>query len=284
MIEINKMSDLQYYANFETFDYQEKTIVLYDDHRCILTALFEAYKLGLTNADTNVISFDRHDDALPLLPDTQKALANLLEEGINSITSRVFKDFVEFDIREYDDDWVSVGMELGLIKNIVNIGNEDCHNILSWKNNEYVDSNKNVHYGFVLNHLRDELNSHGGILGDRFLGHDNLKLRQIFNYNLPGETDGFSEVESNYVLDFDLDCFTTHCVNQLYAWPEAIFAKEYGLGYETSYFMRQLIRRAKFITICKEPSFCGGVGESNKILGYLDKYFFDGVLRTKSIQ
>lgn len=47
--------------------------------------------------------------------------------------------------------------------------------------------------------------------------------------------------------------------------------------------MESLLNRASVITICREPECCGGIGEANKILSYLDRYFFDGALRTEPI-
>ena len=86
------------------------------------------------------------------------------------------------------------------------------------------------------------------------------------------------------VLDFDLDCFTTECENNVYAWPEAIFREKYYDNEEVRHFMHKLINRSTIITICREPTCCGGLGESNKILGYLDCYFFDGCLDTIPIR
>ena len=86
-----------------------------------------------------------------------------------------------------------------------------------------------------------------------------------------------------FVLDFDLDCFTTECREKTYAWPEDIFRKEYIESYNVRFFMENLLDRASFITICREPDCCGGIGEANKILNYLDRYFFDGALSTEPI-
>lgn len=86
-----------------------------------------------------------------------------------------------------------------------------------------------------------------------------------------------------FVLDFDLDCFTTECREKTYAWPEKIFIDEYFESSNARYFMESLLNRTSFITICREPECCGGIGEANKILNYLDRYFFDGALRTEPI-
>lgn len=281
MIEINNLSSLNLFSNFETFDFGGKTVILYDDHRCILTALFEARKLGIINNGTNLITFDRHDDAREIHPDSMRIIDSIIARGLDRMYSRDFKNFVEYDISENDDDWVRVAFELNLIHNIVNIGNIENSNIMDFANHIYKSSGGTEHKAYVIGHIFDELNTHGGSLGDMALYQENKDLHEIFGYNLIGG-EGFSDDFQEFVLDFDLDCFTTNCQDKVYAWPESIFVKEYNN--ETSgYFMYRLIQRAKFITICREPSYCGGIGESNKILSYLDKYFFRGCIGTKPV-
>lgn len=281
MIVIEALSDISKFANFEVYHFGEKEIIIYDDHRCILTVLFEARKLGLIDDLTNLITFDMHDDAKPVHPDTTRLLRELQKSDLSDMPSCDFKSFVEFDICNMDDDWVTVGMELGLINNIVNIGCEENFNIREWQNNFYVDMNQKEHSGFVIGHLRDELNRHGGRIADMTL-QENDRIRKILGYVDSGVYPYIQE-GINFVLDFDLDCFTTICMSERYAWLERIFHNEY-VDNEAGYFIHELIRNAKFITICREPSYCGGIGETNRILGYLDKYFFMGSLGTISIK
>lgn len=280
-IGIKNLPDISKLSNFEVYHFGDKEIIVYDDHRCVLTVLFEAKKLGIIDSLTNLISFDMHDDAKPIHPNTAKILRELIKTDLSSLPSRDFKSFVEYDISEYDDDWVTIGMELGLINNIINIGCEDNFNIREWKNHIYVDSNRKEHYGFVLGHLRDELNRHGGIIADLALP-ENDRIRKILGYT-DSSAYPYIHGEVNFVLDFDLDCFTTNCMSERYAWPEDIFRNEYGQNSKAGYFMQELIKKAKFITICREPSFCGGIGEAYKILGYLDRYFFDDCLGARPI-
>lgn len=281
MIEIKTLSDLRLYSNFEVYHYGDKDVILYDDHRCILTALFEAKKLGIINGNTNLVTFDLHDDARPIRPDTEDILEEMKNQDLSEISSRDFKSFVEFDVSEYDDDWVKVGMELGLINHIINIGCEENDNIRRWDHNRYVTKSNQEHLGFVLSHLRGELNSHGGRIGDVAL-HENDNLREILCFDQVGVYPSVSE-NANFVLDFDLDCFTTKCMEKRFAWPEKIFRNEYGLDSEAGRFLYNLIGRSKFITICREPSYCGGIGEANKILNYLDRYFLRGSLGTEPL-
>ena len=210
-----------------------------------------------------------------------RIIDSIIASGLDRMSSRDFRNFVEYDISENDDDWVRVAFELNPIHNIVNIGNIENSNIMNFTNHIYKSSGGTEHKAYVIGHIFDELNTHGGSLGDMALYQENKDLHKIFGYNLiRGE--GFSDDFQEFVLDFDLDCFTTNSQDKVYAWPESIFAKEYNN--ETSgYFMYRLIQRAKFITICREPSYCGGIGESNKILSYLDKYFFRGCIGTKPV-
>lgn len=284
MIDINCLHDLDQYSNFETYRFGEKDIILYDDHRCILTALYEARRLGMLKHGANIVSFDRHDDARPI-DSAVDTINEYVKVGIENVNQRDFKNFVEFDIREIDDDWVCVGMELGLINSIVNVGNTDCCNIVSWKDHEYVDMLGNKHKGQVIDHIANEFQRVGGALGDMARYDDFRVVHETLGYNIAGERSGFSDSISDFVLDIDLDCFTTDCQGSVFAWPEVIFNRIYGFDNNAAgYFMEELIRRAKFITICREPSYCGGIGESIKILGYLDKYFFHGSLGTSVIR
>lgn len=277
MIEIKTLSDLRLYSNFEVYHFGDKDIILYDDHRCILTVLFEAKKLGIISDDTNLVSFDLHDDARAIHPDTETIMSRWTETDLMETSSRDFKSFVEFDISEYDDDWVKVGMELGLINNIINIGCEDNYNISEWKGNLYVSKTGKEHLGFVIGHIKDELNPHGGKIADIAL-HENDRIRELMCYR-HGTYPSISD-DADFILDFDLDCFTTMCMEKRFAWPESIFIDEYGMGNGAGYFMSKLIGNSKFITICREPSYCGGIGEANKILNYFDRYFFQGCLGT----
>ncbi|WP_297073811.1 hypothetical protein, partial [uncultured Duncaniella sp.] len=87
MIEINNLSSLNLFSNFETFNYGDKTIILYDDHRCILTALFEARKLGIISNGTNLITFDRHDDARKIHPDSMRIIDSIIASGLDRMSS-----------------------------------------------------------------------------------------------------------------------------------------------------------------------------------------------------
>lgn len=46
--------------------------------------------------------------------------------------------------------------------------------------------------------------------------------------------------------------------------------------------LMDLIKDAKVITICREPDYCGSLGDSNRILEMLDRYYFEDCIRTDS--
>lgn len=286
MQEITSIYGLSNHTNIEVYSFHDKYIILYDDHRSILNVLFETKKLGLFSTTPNIFFFDRHDDAC----NPQIKAKDLLEkwgvEKIEDVSSRDFWSFVEFDLSGLDDDWLLAGMELGLINHAVVIGQYENSN-MSDLNNLFESSDGKVHELFDISHLDYSLGSRG-CLGDNVIKEPYFEnVRNIFEYNQPpyGRYDKFSkEVTNPIVLDFDLDCFTTECENNVYAWPEAIFREKYYDNETVQYFMYRLIERSTFITICREPKCCGGLGESNKILGYLDKYFFDGWLKMAPIK
>lgn len=286
MQEITSIYGLSNHTNIEVYSFHDKYIILYDDHRSILNVLFETKKLGLFSTTPNIIFFDKHDDACNPQINAKDLFEKWGIERIEDVSSRDFWSFVEFDLSGLDDDWLLAGMELGLINHAVVIGQTENSNMRDL-NNLFESSDGEVHELFDIYHLNYSLGSRG-CLGDNVIKEPYYEnVRNIFEYNQPpyGRYDKFSkEVTNPIVLDFDLDCFTTECENNVYAWPEAIFREKYYDNETVQYFMYRLIERSTFITICREPKCCGGLGESNKILGYLDKYFFDGWLRMTPIK
>lgn len=286
MQPITSIFGLSNHTNIEVFSFEDKYIILYDDHRSILNVLFEAKKLNKFGTTPNIIFFDRHDDACNPNLNANELLQRWGVNEIEKVSSRDFWSFVEFDLSGLDDDWLLAGMELGLINHAVVIGQNENHNICNM-NNMFESSDGIHHELFDISHIDWSIESRG-CLGDNVKKEDYYEnVRNIFEYNQPpyGRYDKFSkEVTIPFVLDFDLDCFTTECEDKRYAWPEDIFKKKYINNEEVLYFMHRLIKRSTIITICREPVCCGGIGESNKILGYLDRYFFNGCLGTASIK
>ena len=230
----------------------------------------------------NLIFFDHHDDACTPNISVSELLRKWGVDGIEDVSSRDFWSFVEFNLSGIDDDWLLAGMELNLINHAVVIGAENPHNIRDLSN-QYKSSDGKLHELYDIDHIDLSIGNRG-CLGDSMTEWPYKNIRNIFEYHQYEHDYVFSsKVNNPFVLDFDLDCFTTECENYTYAWPETIFYEKYAISNVIN-FMKKLIDRSTFITICREPSCCGGIGESNKILSYLDRYFFEGKLGAFSIR
>ena len=274
----DKLYELSGRMNINAYTFHDKHIILYDDHRTLLNVLFEAKRLGTLPQTPNLIYFDLHDDACASQPKSL-LLERIGVKELSEATSKLFWSFVEFDLGILDDDWLLTGMELGLIGNAILIGQEENCNIQDL-HGRYVTEDKVGHELFSIPHLKYSLDSRG-CLGDHIIKEPYYQnVRDIMQFH----NGRFDEGEIKpFVLDFDLDCFTTECREKTYAWPEDIFRMEYDESYEVRRFMETLLSRASFITICRAPGCCGGIGESNKILSCLDRYFFDGALGTQPV-
>jgi len=279
-IKDDKILSLDYLSNYtgiESYNYNGKKIFVFDDHRTTLAILFEAYRLGVFEGKApNLITFDYHEDCCKV-----KSKSELLKKiGVSSLlkaNSRQFWSFVEFDLSKVDDDWIAAAQELNLIKDVVIIGNEANSNV---DNNAIIkDEDGNDHRIYSIPHLSSSLGNRG-CLGDSFIKEPYYRdirdclgcHNDLFNPSYP------------FVLDFDLDCFSTDCRGYTIAWPELMFINEFEKNEKVNYFLKEMVEKASFITISREPGCCGGLGESNRILQYLDRYFFDGNLKTFKIR
>lgn len=277
--KLHFMYELAHRANINVYsieiDGAKKCVILYEDHRTILNVLYFARMKGVLASAPNIIYFDYHDDACEIYGDKLEKMKIL---PINVENFHVFWQFVEFSLSTMDDDWVWAGMTLDLIKNAVRVGGNQDDNIQRI-NEVFNPEGKYLH---PIYHLDEELR-YKGCFTDVF-SHTPEKdhhIRSIFDANLAGEEN--TELGTPLVLDFDLDCFTGNIDNKTLAWPEMIFRKHYEDNFRSKQFLRRLVKNSAFITICREPGCCGGIGEANKILTYLDHYLFDGQLKTMPI-
>lgn len=172
-----------------------------------------------------------------------------------------------------DDNWLDAGMRLNLIKDAVCVGVEESQNVQTLNNNR----NAQEHSLYKMGHLDFEL-SQNGKLGDPVAGYYAPRIKEIFNHDVPYE----APATFPFVLDFDLDCFSMKCVGETVAWPYGIFFKKY-CNQQVASYMQKLIKQSSVITICRESHYCGGLGESSKILQYLDCHFFNNVLKASPI-
>jgi hypothetical protein len=280
---MNNWGELKNRTNFNTYRFKNKTVIIYDDHRSILNVLYFGVNRGFFSKPPNIITFDFHDDCKQLKGHQLSTIKRLF---LQSPDLKEFWSFVEFELSTLDDDWIKAGCECGLIENVINIGADTPMNLDSDEINEYKDHKNKIHDLLVLPHLDDALSYYHGIF-DSALG-DPRYNRALEILQLDEKKDCTFNEGSIYpfVLDFDMDCFSVQCVNEQIAWPETVFVEKYvrnrkGNPLSPQDFIKKLMQRCEIITICREPTHCGSIGESNKVLRYLDKYIFEGNLNTE---
>lgn len=205
LFELARRSNVHHYEIESA--YFKKDLILYDDHRCLLNILFEYNKHSEQTPE--LVYFDYHDDCVvPSDISVQERLNTFGGADIKNVSSEQFWSYTEFKLSSLDDDWLSAAMDFNLIGNAVCVGIEKDNNVLSL-NQRFNGS----HSLFTMNHLDWEIENRGK-LGDTFneTG-ENAYLRKLFQFNTKGT------FEYPFILDFDLDCFSTDCLDRTIAWP-----------------------------------------------------------------
>ena len=286
MAELYRLSQR---SNINVYNYHEncrrevedRRIILFDDHRTILDVLYFALQEGHFNGDVpSIISFDYHDDSVGLSSEVRQRANSLRNSCSVKRNDEKIWQFVEFSLGGMDDDWVRAGMELGLIKHYIGFGHHCSANNIDQGFEQYRSLDEVMHHLYSNGHLDGELGNRG-VIGDESYGWQQKRndLLDDIQYHHRHFDEG--DIKP-FVLDIDLDCFSTDCFDHTIAWPEAIFIERYQ-NPKVSSFIHYLINRASLITICRETGCCGGVGEANRILELLDYFWFDGALKTQRI-
>ena len=271
--------DLSFRANVNVYTVNGKHIVVYEDHRYLLNVLYTLKLTGDLIEPVNLIYFDYHDDALRPSKH-QVTLAKKIRKKTPPINE--FWRFVEFDLGSNDDDWLLMGMELGLIKDAVLIGAIENQN-LSDLQNGYKDHLKMKHNVYSISHLWHSLDDRG-VICDNFIKSNSNEVREILGFNTINNYRKFTrETKHPFVLDIDCDVFSTEILGETKAWPRERMIKLFDNYIDVAQmtardFTKQLIERANIITICKESGCCGGIKESNAIFENINDLFFDGAI------
>lgn len=251
-------------------------VVIYDDHRWLLNVLFAVSQ----HIDRpNLITLDAHDDAAQC----EKKSVLLRQIGVDELqnaTAKQFGAFVDYDQRPDDGGWLTTAMELNLVDSVVNVGNRHSHN-LEEMNGIYESEDGIMHRVFTLSHEIDFELGNFGKLGDASKEDKYRALRDLFGIEYFYTSVDRMSIKEPYILDFDLDFFTLSCMdNSTHGWTERVFNRRFPMNSEQDLFLRKLIRNARIITVCREPDYCGSLGDSNRILSLLDRYYFEGQLGT----
>jgi hypothetical protein len=264
-------------ANVNVHHTSHSDVVVYEDHRTILNVLFAIKRETECPLPVDIYLFDDHDDAVHPSNEAHKIIADF-----NNVepSYREFWNFTEFDIQPLDDDWVTVGMELGLINNVF-LFNSTQTSI------QFVEEYKTNHHGtkriYNLGEVWQAL-SYKGILSDPIKYDEYSVLWTDFGWQWSTKLGKFEFTPRNpFIVDFDLDCFSFHLMGKQMAIPREVLLEKLNerivsdchLYYNPTVFIKELIDKSILTTLCFEQGCCGGIYESYKIFNIVDELFFD---------
>lgn len=271
--------ELERRANINVYKYREKQVVIYDDHRYLLNVLHFLQEKKFVTDPLDLIYFDYHDDARAPSP---AAIEKSKQFRAALPSQRDFFQYVEFDLCPLDNDWLLAGMELNFIKDSILIGAVE-KTMMSKYNGCYTDHSGAAHCLYDIPHLWNCLDGRG-CLGDITPDKEAQEIRAIMGFNTPDSPRRFTQkVKRPFLLDIDCDVFSMDILGKTAAWPhwrmEELFHKEFPfLVQNTQRFVKELIDRASFITICRESGCCGGIMQAVQIFNNIDRLLFDGEL------
>lgn len=271
-----ELIDLNHRANFQVLSGVDVPVVLYEDHRSILVALWHARRKEIFEEPRTLITFDLHDDCKSPRPEARERALSF-RDGAGD--ERDFFSFVEWDLSVLDDDWVTIAMDLNLVKDVVNIGAEH-HSNLEGLQTEIADQAGTKHNVWRIPHLWDAMRGHGDLVDRARSG----ELKGLWDALYWQPTSLGVHHDGRFILDFDLDCFSMQGPHERrLAWPSDIMvnlfrSKEAHDKPSAEDVLRQIMEQSDFVTIARESPYCGGVAESDQILATLDEVLFGGRL------
>ncbi|HLP37732.1 UPF0489 family protein [Lacibacter sp.] len=254
-----------------------KDAVIYEDHRTILSVLYFLKEQEKLQDSFDIVMFDYHDDYLNPSPTALKKIFSFLKKP----SQEKLNEIVEYHLSTLDDDWVKAGMELGLINNVFLFNSEQSSLGLR---NQYDTQKFGKKFMYNIGPVWGALGFQGALnyLPDKTF----QPLWNDFGWNLNNGKFQFHPNRKKYILDIDLDCFSTKILGRTIAIPEEVLQlklTEYCPNtyhhYHSAYeFMLDLLKNSELATICFESECCGGIRESHKIFNWADGLFFENEL------
>jgi hypothetical protein len=262
--------------------------VIYDDDRWLLPVLLAAQQDGLLPQPSLLVTFDQHEDSLPV----RKGLGpipSIRKEGYREAT---FVELVRDHLSPLDDDWIKAGMELGLISDVAAFGIQDYEGQRSEPT--YTDHLGVTHRLFMETGLPGRDLTFQGSLSDLARETALRSYWEVLGWEHSGRGGrfGFREELPKIILNVDLDCFAVYWREYRFPWPEEVFVKEFQdpSGYFSTRdltgadFFCGLAERAGVITIAREPQYTGGEEKGALILQRVARHLFGGELRLKELE
>lgn len=266
---------LRHRANINKAYTKRGDVYLYEDHRTILNVLFLKKKNNELECPVNIILFDNHDDGC--VPSTSALEKIDLLNNEADISIRDFWNFTEFDLKGLDDDWIKAGMELNLIENVFLFNS--CESKIYFVE-EYETKKFGTKKIYNLGNIWDCI-SYKGYLND-IIKKEYSQLWEDFGWVIE-EGRFYFEPKRKFIVDFDLDCFSTEVLGKRIAIPTEILyekmtkyqIRDYHYYGSSQELIQDFIDKAEFTTICFETQFCGGYLEAFKIFQSVNDLFFD---------
>ena len=252
---------------------------IHNDHRWVLPILAWAQTAGVIQRPSLLVMFDYHTDfAKPLLIDTDEGKEEINKFSTNPSVEAAIQ-ICDRRLDKLDGDWVSSGMELGIIGDAVVFGAELGHRAGERGVVVYSDLRGREHKFWSLP-LPLEALAHQGCLSDHH--HKPSGLWEALGWT---PSTGLQPDNGSVILDFDLDVFAFHhALGPEFPWPEKIFSHQFRTksgassvtGMTGMELLRQLIQVSSIVTIAREPSFCGGEADCNAIFDQVNGHIFGG--------
>ena len=252
---------------------------IHREHRWMLALMRWAQMTGCLETPCKILTFDFHHDALP--PRHRDELLGVRSYDL-SIPETI--NICEKILSENNDDWITAGMEIGIISNAVVFGVEDRFS--AEQNESYVDSRGTEHRFFFTSLPRGAL-AYQGDLSDRSKEGELTDLWTELGWEPNGAGNmRFRDDRRKFALDFDLDCFSIEWRGYNFSWPDEVFDGEFRTasdyhttkGWTGASWIERLRDSAGMITFALEPRCCGGIDKSNIIWDKLNRYLFSGRL------
>ncbi|MGI8450464.1 MAG: hypothetical protein ACR2MP_25470 [Streptosporangiaceae bacterium] len=257
---------LNIHQHWHVTAWQQTPVVVFDDERAVLTALWEAAHLGWLRQPPALIRLDAHHDQWPLAAAREAAWREAVRRG----DRREVCLAVEFDVGCDDADWVRAAAAASMITDVVTFY------VTELPDPPPLPGARSL----LLGGLGAELEP-GGALA--CAGRDGGAPPG----DVPGwdaQTCRFGADGLPYMLSTDLDAFSSTTGNgRPRSWAaadlehELLAPRRRDRGtVRVADVLRGAAAGACLVTIAREPWYCGGDLEAARLLKTLDEVVFDG--------
>jgi hypothetical protein len=261
---------LNIHQHWQVTAWRGTPVVVFDDERAVLTALWEAAHLGWLHQPPALIRLDAHHDQWPLAAAQEAAWREVIRRG----DRREVCLSVEFDVGCDDADWVRAAAAARMISDVVTFY------VTELPEPPPLPEVRSL----LLGRLGAELD-HGGQLACTGQAGGPPPHCDVPGWD--ARTCRFGADGLPYVLSIDLDSFSSGTEGgRPRPWPAAELEHELLSPRRRDHgtvrvadVLRDAAAGASLVTIAREPWYCGGDLAAARLLSMLDGAVFDGGLQ-----